>query len=51
MSKGERRRQRELEKEERTAKDLKDNRGLSKYQRKEMERRGVDVKRLLGGGS
>lgn len=49
MSKGEKRRAREQEKQDRTAKDLKDNKGLSKYQRKEMQRRGVDVSKIIGG--
>ena len=51
MSKGDKRRAREEEKEQRTAKDLKDNKGLSKYQRKAMGRRGVDVSKIIGGQS
>ena len=41
MSKGEKRRQREQEKSERTVTDLKAHRGLSKYQRKKIEQKGI----------
>ena len=40
MSKG-KRREREEEKRERTKMDLKDHKGLSKYQRKKIEQQGI----------
>lgn len=41
MSKGENRSQREKEKAERTADDLKAHKGMSKYQRKKLEQKGI----------
>lgn len=50
MSRGEKRRQREQEKSTRTVQDLKEHKGLSKYQRKEMARRGIDISKIIGQG-
>lgn len=41
MSKGKKRLKDQQEKDQKTLQDLKANKGISKYQRKEMERRGV----------
>lgn len=41
MSKGDRRRQREQEKSERIARDLKDHKGMSRYERKKLEQKGI----------
>ena len=41
MSKGEKRRQREQEKSERTVKYLEHHKGMSKYQRKKLEQKGI----------
>lgn len=41
MSKGERRIKREQEKSNRTKRDLKQHRGMSKYQRKKLEQKGI----------
>lgn len=43
MSKGKRRQEREAAKAEVTLFDLKHYKGLSKYQRKKMEQKGVDM--------
>ncbi len=47
MSKGKKRLNEQREKEQKTLQDLKQHKGLSKYQRKEMARRGVDLSLVL----
>lgn len=49
MSKGKRRQQREQAKAQQTVQDLEQHKGLSKYQRKKMEQRGIDIRRIVGG--
>lgn len=49
MSKGKRRDEREREKEQKTLEDLKAHKGLSKYQRKKLEQKGIDLTKVFGG--
>ena len=49
MSKGRRRAEREQAKSQVTLQDLQAHKGLSKYQRKKMEQKGVDINRVIGG--
>lgn len=51
MSKGKRRAEREQKKEQQTLQDLTAHKGLSKYQRKKLEQRGIDINRVFGGPS
>ena len=51
MSKGKRRAEREMVKETRTLEDLRAYKGISKFQRKKLEQKGVDVQRFFGGTS
>lgn len=51
MSKGKRRAEREQQKEQVTLQDLKEHKGLSKYQRKKLEQKGIDINKVFGGPS
>ena len=49
MGKGKRRAEQERAKEEARAQDLATHKGLSKYERKKMAQRGIDVNKIIGG--
>ncbi len=51
MSKGKRRREREEQKGQVTLQDLEHHKGLSKYQRKKLEQKGIDISKAIGGAT